>query len=83
MPTCNTPEEQALIAEARRHLAVFEDVAELVRLGAYRKGADAAIDAAVHYYPMLERFLAQDKGERASLEQGYEALRAILANKPH
>jgi len=82
MPNCNTPEEQALIAEARRHLAVFEDVAELVRLGAYRRGADAAIDSAIHYYPQLERFLAQDKGERTGLADGFAALREILSSKP-
>ncbi len=82
MPACNTPEEQALIAEARRHLAVFEDVAELVRLGAYRRGTDAGIDAAVHYYPQIERFLTQDKSERTSLADGFATMREILASKP-
>jgi flagellum-specific ATP synthase len=82
MPMCNSPEEQALIIEARRHLAVFEDVAELVRLGAYRRGADAAIDAAVHYYPLLEKFLTQDKSERSHIADGFAELHEILTSKP-
>lgn len=82
MPMCNSPEEQALITEARRHLAVFEDVAELVRLGAYRRGADAAIDAAVHYYPLLEKFLTQDKSERSRIADGFAELHEILTSKP-
>lgn len=79
MPGCNTPEERQLIEKARRHLAVYDDVAELVRLGAYRRGADAAIDAAIHYQPALEEFLKQDKTVRAPIGEGFKALSQILA----
>ena len=82
MPGCNAPEEQRVVTQARRHLAVYEDVAELVRLGAYRRGSDPGIDAAIHYQPALERFLAQDKGERAQLADCYAQLASILAAGP-
>jgi flagellum-specific ATP synthase len=82
MPGCNSAEEQRLVAAARRHLAVYEDVAELVRLGAYRRGADPGIDAAIHYQPALEHFLTQNKAERAGLSDGYVALAKILADGP-
>ena len=78
MPGCNTPQEHGIVSTARRHLAVYEDVAELVRLGAYRRGADAAIDSAIVYYPDLERFLSQDKNEHDSLAGGYAKLASIL-----
>ena len=36
MPACNTEDEQAVVARARAPLAVYEDMAELIRLGAYK-----------------------------------------------
>ena len=54
----------------------------MIRLGAYRKGSDAAIDEAIHYHPALEAFLAQDRDDHTSLEEGYARLEAILANRP-
>ena len=61
MPGCNTSEEQALIDEARRVLATYDNMAELIRLGAYRTGADAEVDAAIKLYPKLEAFMRQAK----------------------
>jgi len=79
MPACNTGEENALIARARRLLASYEDMAELIRLGAYRRGSDPAVDEAIRLQPALEAFLAQDRLERAGLGDSYERLRQILA----
>src|SRR5258707_7898954 len=53
MPGCNNEEESALVAEARAHLSVYEDMAELIRLGAYRKGSDPKVDEAIELYPAL------------------------------
>lgn len=78
MPACNTGEQNALVARARKLLASYEDMAELIRLGAYRKGSDALVDEAIHYYPALEEFVAQDKEEQADLESGYRRLAEIL-----
>lgn len=78
LPTCNEAAENELIARARRLLATYEDMAELIRLGAYKKGSDLAVDEAIAYYPALEAFLAQDVSERADLESGYATLAEIL-----
>ena len=64
---------------ARRLMSLYEDMAELVRLGAYRAGADAELDEAIRLQPAFERFLAQDRGDPATLEQGYAELEAVLA----
>ena len=79
MPDCDTPEEAAMVAKARKYIASYEDMAELIRLGAYKKGSNREVDEAIFYYPMLEDFLAQGKQERFTLEQCYELLSAILA----
>ncbi|MCQ2740764.1 MAG: flagellar protein export ATPase FliI [Alphaproteobacteria bacterium] len=79
MPDCDTPEEVALVAKARRYIASYEDMAELIRLGAYKKGSNREVDEAMFYYPMIEEFLSQSKQERFTLEQGYQMLNDILA----
>jgi flagellum-specific ATP synthase len=61
-------------------LSTYENMAELIRIGAYKKGSDPAIDDAVHYYPALEEFLKQGKGERSDLASSYAALAEILGS---
>ena len=64
--------------QPRAPLAVYEDMAELIRLGAYKAGTNADVDAAMKIYPQLESFLAQKKEERTSLGDGYTALDDIV-----
>jgi len=78
MPACNDAEENRLVAVARQHFAMYENMAELIRLGAYRRGSDPKVDEAIHYYPALEQFLAQAREERGTLAEGYAALKRIL-----
>jgi flagellum-specific ATP synthase len=78
MPGCNTPAQNAAVARARRLLATYDDMAELIRLGAYRKGSDAEVDEAILYYPQLEAFLGQQINDVTRLDDGYAALYEIL-----
>ncbi len=78
MPACNTPFENQVVGRARKFVATYEDMAELIRLGAYRKGSDPAVDEAIHYYPAIDQFMAQPKEERADLASGYVMLANIL-----
>lgn len=81
LPGCNSDEENALIIAARRMISTYEDMAEMIRLGAYRKGSDPQVDAAIHLYPRIEEFLSQKKHETTTLEDGYEQLRAVMGMK--
>jgi flagellum-specific ATP synthase len=78
MPDCNSAEENKIITKARKIIAVYEDMAELIRLGAYKKGSNAEVDEAIIYFPFIEAFLAQDKIEVTNLENGYKILENIL-----
>jgi flagellum-specific ATP synthase len=78
MPGCNSPEEQALVQTARGPLTIYEDMAELIRLGAYKAGTNPEVDHAIKLYPKLEAFLAQRKDESTDLADGYSSLSAIL-----
>jgi flagellum-specific ATP synthase len=82
MPGCNKPEEQALINEARRVLSVYDNMAELIRLGAYKAGSDPEVDRSIKLYPLLEAYLAQGKAERGNLVTGYQRIAEIL-NSAH
>ena len=79
LPMCNTPEENALVERARTLLATYENMAELIRLGAYRRSSDPAVDEAMQYQPALDAFLAQEVTERATFEECYRRLAEILA----
>jgi flagellum-specific ATP synthase len=81
MPGCNSDEENALVSKARRLMATYENMAELIRLGAYRAGSDPEVDEAIRYRDQLEAFLKQGKTEKASLAGCYRALDEILALK--
>jgi flagellum-specific ATP synthase len=78
MPGCNTEEQNTMIRLARQNMSVYDDMAELIRLGAYRHGTDAAVDRAIELHPALEQFLSQRREERSDLETGYHDLAAIL-----
>jgi flagellum-specific ATP synthase len=63
VPGCLSAEENETATRARRLLSLSQEMAELVRLGAYRAGSDAAVDEALRLTPRIEAFLSQRKGE--------------------
>jgi len=75
---CNSAEEVAMIRRARAILALWADMADLVRLGAYRPGSDPAIDEAVVLAPRLEQMLRQERHARSDMADSFAALRAAL-----
>jgi flagellum-specific ATP synthase len=60
LPGAAGPDENALIALARRRIADYEKVAIMLRAGLYVPGSDAATDAAIGVWPALDRFLAEE-----------------------
>lgn len=78
MPGCNTDEENTLIYRARVLMTIYDDMAELIRIGVYQKGSDPEMDQAIAYHAALEQFLAQDIHTPCSLEEGYRMLTNIL-----
>ncbi len=79
MPDCDTKEEWEIVCKARQYISAYEDMAELIRLGAYKKGSNKDVDEAMFYYPKIEKFLSQGKQEKFSLDDCYKQLGAILA----
>ncbi|MFM9889744.1 MAG: flagellar protein export ATPase FliI [Rickettsiales bacterium] len=78
LPDANSEAENTLVTIARRHLATYDNMAELIRLGAYRRGTDPDVDRAMHYFPQIETFITQREKESSTLEEGYDQLAKVL-----
>jgi flagellum-specific ATP synthase len=78
MPACNNDAENVLVSRARRHISAYENMAEMIRLGAYRKGSNPEVDEAITFYAPLEDFLRQDKDEHTNFAAAYARLAQIL-----
>jgi len=78
LPKALTDEQNAIIKTAKQIITTYEDMAELIRLGAYRRGSDEAVDRALIIYPEIEKFLTQNKGDRTMIEESFERLAEVL-----
>jgi flagellum-specific ATP synthase len=78
MPDCNTDEQNALVSRAKKLISTYEDMSELIRLGAYRRGTDPEVDEAIFYNGPIEAFLSQNKGDFTDLETCYAMLAQVL-----
>ena len=74
MPKCLSEEQNTIVTKAKQLISRYEDMEELIKLGAYRKGSDPEVDQAIARYPLLEEFLSQDKEECTSIEEGFALL---------
>ena len=75
---CLDTDSLALLRRARGILALHADMADLLRLGAYRAGTDPAVDEAVALAPRIEAMLRQEREERSDLPGSFAALHAAL-----
>ena len=82
LPGCQAPPEREVVSAARQALSAYANMEELIRIGAYRAGADPLIDRAIALNPQLEAFLSQDKDEVTSLEATFQSLSDILEMGP-
>ena len=76
--TCLNEDQAAVVRRARAILSLHEDMADMVRLGAYRHGADSAVDEALKLTPPIEEFLRQSKGDRSDFEPSFQRLAKII-----
>lgn len=81
MPRCNTELENRQITFARKMLSIYNDMAEMIRLGAYKKGTDPEVDQSIVYYNKLESFLTQAPTEASPMSESYMQLGEIIGIK--
>lgn len=79
LPGCHTAEQNTLLRRARSLAATYDNMRELVRIGAYKQGTDAEVDDAVALNPALEEFLHQGKDDATPSLDSFRFLDRILA----
>jgi len=81
-PGCYEPHERPFVEEARRLLRLYEDVAELIQLGAYRLGTDPQTDRAIQLQGAFEELLKQREDEQCTIQEDFTRLAEILQVSP-
>ncbi len=75
--------EQARMArEVRAAWARYQKERDLLLVGAYEQGRDAALDAAVRLQPEIERYIRQPPGEQSTLATSRVELERLLGSAP-
>lgn len=78
VPGCLSPSEREVALGARAVLARWQEVADLVRVGAWKPGADPETDRAVRLAPRIEDLLRQGRDEAADSAATFAALARLL-----
>ncbi|MFO0686226.1 MAG: FliI/YscN family ATPase [Sandaracinus sp.] len=77
-PRIASPAHLAAAAKLREHVSIYEEKRDLVLLGAYKRGGDAALDRALDRMEAIEGFLRQSDQESAALEATLAALARVV-----
>jgi flagellum-specific ATP synthase len=78
-----TSQEHQEMARAFKHLySIYQQNRDLISVGAYERGTDERIDAAIDAIPLLDDFLRQDMHVQVSLEQSTADLTALFPPPP-
>lgn len=81
MPDVVSGDQRELAMEANRVMAVLERNRQLVDIGAYERGSNPALDAALELQPKLSAWLRQREGG-APAPRSLDELRALFASAP-
>ena len=69
---------RSLARRARALASVYDDMREIIRIGAYQRGSNPELDRAIDFNAALERFLAQDLNDFVTPSEAFAALEDIL-----
>ncbi|MCR4601838.1 MAG: flagellar protein export ATPase FliI [Clostridia bacterium] len=71
-------EHKELASEFRDIMAIYEENADMVNIGAYKKGSNPRLDRALDKMAQVDAFLTQNVGESFSYEETLGAMKKIL-----
>jgi flagellum-specific ATP synthase len=76
LPQAASDEENALLLEARKLIAAYENAELAIQSGLYTAGSDPVIDRAMKIWPRLDAFISS--GRMEGLEESFTRLRETL-----
>jgi flagellum-specific ATP synthase len=71
-------EHTATARRFRQMLSTYQQNRDLIAIGAYQKGSDPRVDAAIAQWPSIQKFLQQDMQERVDYKSSLAALEAVM-----
>ena len=79
MHEITSPPHAQLAQQFRRSLSIYEQHRDLISLGAYARGSDPRVDAAVALWPQMQQFLQQDMRQRVDFGASLGSLQTLMA----
>lgn len=73
-----TPDHQLQVRRFKQLFSAYQRNRDLINIGAYQRGADPRIDAALALWPRIEGFLRQDVREPAGYAASRDALKSLF-----
>lgn len=81
MPRVTSEQQREAARRLRAHVSTYEQKRDLIALGAYEKGSDANLDAAIAAIPDVDRFLQQSSLELAPFDATTAQLQKLAARR--
>ena len=78
VPQCLSADENTVVRKLRQVMSIYNDMEELIRLGAYTKGSDPQVDEAMRLMPQVNAFLQQRPTERATIPESFAGLKKVV-----
>ncbi len=72
------PEHEQLARHFRQIYSRYTQNEDLISVGAYQRGSDPRIDEAIQFYPIMNQFLSQQRGEAADLVSSITGLAQLF-----
>lgn len=80
LPDCHSNEEYIVMKKAKDLLSEYENMEELIKIGAYKEGTNPNLDIAIQFYNRAEIFFSQKKKEYLSSDDAFIELYKMLVN---
>ncbi len=80
MNMVTTPDHRTVAGRLRELLAKYQEVELLVKIGEYKRGADALADQAIDKIEDIRRFLRQQTDEHSDFDLTIQQLSAVVQN---
>lgn len=76
LPDAAKPDENRIIKDYRRTIALYEEIAPMLRANLYERGHDAAGDRSIERFPQLDNFVSEPN--TGHIPQAFQHLQGLL-----
>ena len=73
-----TDTEKELIRKVKNIISLYDDVADMINMGAYKEGANGKVDEAIKLFPKIEILFQQAENESVLRRETMQSLQKIL-----